>query len=590
MRCLTNYPHLLKSLTHIIVAFSLLAACLLATPLSAQKQEEKQDTISKYERANAEYLFIEAQKFFLLEDYERAQAFLDQSLEIDKNNGAAYFKKAEIGLITEKYDQGIAAIEMAINLEGTNKYYYILAARLHKANNDLPSTARKYELMVANTTGYKEYLLDMVDVYVELEDYEKALSTLELTEQQFDSPGKFAFQKKDLLLALGRTAEAIDQLRQLLDAGQYTAETLEQYSALMILDGKEQEAISFLAAQVAEQPTVVPVLTTLYLKNGQTDLAQPMVSKALSAGTLGNTEALNLVEGLLKLENAESLPVSQQVLEQLLKQQADNTRALELQSQLLTRMSASGEANANMEGEAIALLLKLKEKDPSDYTVWKRILTYEYEQERWKELLKQSEESLDYFPNQGLFYFYYATGSLYAGDPDEVGDLLDQSLRLSASNDSLKSRIYGKRAELALAMDDLEAAKAHFEQAIALLKLPEVVNNYVFQLALRKSDLEAAVALANELSTDYPDQLRFIRTKAFTLFQSARYAQARQTLEEGLQNLPGQDNGRTRELYGDILIKLDLVDEAVAEWQKAKTLGNTSEKLDQKIANKQYFD
>ena len=98
------------------------------------------------------------------------------------------------------------------------------------------------------------------------------------------------------------------------------------------------------------------------------------------------------------------------------------------------------------------------------------------------------------------------------------------------------------------------------------------------------------MALANELSTDYPDQLRFIRTKAFTLFQSARYAQARQTLEEGLQNLPGQDNGRTRELYGDILIKLDLVDEAVAEWQKAKTLGNTSEKLDQKIANKQYFD
>ena len=51
---------------------------------------------SKYDQANAEYLLIEAQKYFLLEDYERAIAFLDKSIDVDEKNHAAWFKATSI--------------------------------------------------------------------------------------------------------------------------------------------------------------------------------------------------------------------------------------------------------------------------------------------------------------------------------------------------------------------------------------------------------------------------------------------------------------------------------------------------------------
>ncbi len=67
------------------------------------------------------------------------------------------------------------------------------------------------------------------------------------------------------------------------------------------------------------------------------------------------------------------------------------------------------------------------------------------------------------------------------------------------------------------------------------------------------------------------------------------YNQAKTLLESGMSQLPQQVDGPTLEQYGDVLMKLDLVDQAVEQWQKAKKLGKTSGKLDQKIANKEYF-
>ena len=126
-----------------------------------EKKEEESKGISKYDRANAEYLMIDAQKFYLLEDYERAIAFLEQSLEIDKDNHAAYFKLGEIYLIERKYDKGLKSIKKAQEIKPNNKFYYILAAQLHKSQNNLQAAASEYELMLKNSTDYREYLLDI---------------------------------------------------------------------------------------------------------------------------------------------------------------------------------------------------------------------------------------------------------------------------------------------------------------------------------------------------------------------------------------------------------------------------------------------
>ena len=120
---------------------------------------------SKYDQANAEYLLIEAQKYFLLEDYERAIAFLDKSIDVDEKNHAAWFKKAEIYLAKNDTKKGVEAIQKAIALSSNNKYYYVLAAELEKANRNPEGAARYYELMASYTPDYQVYLVELANVF-----------------------------------------------------------------------------------------------------------------------------------------------------------------------------------------------------------------------------------------------------------------------------------------------------------------------------------------------------------------------------------------------------------------------------------------
>jgi tetratricopeptide (TPR) repeat protein len=583
----------LKSLTHILLVIVLVFSAISPQEVYAQKKKKDKDEkqeISKYERANAEYLFIEAQKYFLLEDYERSITFLNKSLEIDPGNHAAYFKTAEIHLITERYTQGLEAIAKATALEKENRYYYILAAQLHKAANNLEGAARQYELMVANTSNYKEFLLDMVDIYVALEDYDKALSTLSLTEKAYGTPGKFALQKKELLLTAGKTGEAISYLEQLLKEDPQNLELTEEYITLLSSSGNTPKAVSYLETSSSEIPGNRPMLAILYLKTGQREQAMPLIDQLMTSGTLSVASQLRLMESLIEMVDADNVEATQRYMAQLQSRFPGNTDVLTLQGRLLNTVSQKNLSSASTESQTIEVLAQLKESDPSNLQTWKKLLSYQYRQEDWKSLLENSEESLDYFPNQGILYYYFASALLYTGDADEATDLLNQALRLSSRNDSLKARIYGKQSEIAFENNQAEQAESLYTKAVDLVNHPEIVNNYSFRLALHKIDLEKALQLSTELVNSHAEQLKYIRTRAFVLFQSANYAGARQLLEESFPKLEGQINGQARELYGDILIKLDLIDEAVAQWQKAKTLGNTSEKLSQKIANKEYFE
>lgn len=562
----------MKNSAHLLFLGLSLLLCM-PKPLPAQKEKKG---ISKYDRANAEYLLIDAQKFFLLEDYERALAFLEQSLEVDPHNHAAYFKQAETYLAIEKYDLGLEAIGKAQSLLADNKYYYLLGARLCKEKKDLEGAVKQYELMRTHTLNHKEFLADLADLYVALKNHEKALKTLEDAEKAFGTPGKFMFQKKDLLVQSGRTAEALEYLKSLLDKNQKNPKLLTEYAALMTKAGKESELIRYLEGLPDAQ--AASLLVKHYLRKGFFKKAQLRLTSLLQNNRLGLDEEIELATALAQIASVaqlkapESLPFLKELTEHLLARAPKNAQVLEIQSRLLTLMDSGKTAGEATDSEIYRVWLKLKESDPSNFQNWKHLLEYEYKHGRREALLKNARASLDYFPNQGIFYFYSGTASLYAGEWDEAADLLNQSLRLSFSNDSLKAETLGKLGELSFAMNQPEQAQQHFKKALATLRLPEIINNYSYQLALRQLQPEQALKLAEEARALAPNRLKYISTEAFVHFQQGRYQPARRLMEEGLSRLPQQVNASILKFYGDILMKLNLAELAVAQWQKAKAL------------------
>ncbi len=580
------------------IATLLILGCLLcgisvdafAQKKKKDKKKEQDKEVTKHERANAEYLLIDAQKYFLLEDYKKAQAFLEQSLDVDPKNHAAHFKLAEIHFTTSETDKGLDAITAALNLVKDNKYYYLLAAQLYKQKNDFASAALAYEQMIENTDDYHDYLLDLSDVYVTLGQHKKAIATIETLEQRFGSNGRFALQKVSLFLSADMNKEAIDLVKDLIDSGTDDEEFVLEYANLVSSYRSVQEAIDFLETRERTGKQDL-FLIQLYLDINQGEKAKELMLNAFSSPLVDVENKLVMINDLLEqpdLEQNQALFISlQNTLEE---QYPNNPQVLEMSGRVYLELSeVSGESREDYQKKAIERFIQVKDLNPSDFQVWTRILTAEYDSKNWNQLLEHSNEALDLYPNQGLFYFHNGAANLETANHDDAIDALKQGAKLSLSNSLLKSRILSKEAEVLLSQEDIDEAIKKFEQALSEQNThPEVLNTYSFQLALRKIDLAKALDLSKHLIGFDRSSLDYAFTRGFVLFEAEQFAEAKQMLESVLEENGTGAGGPLLELYGDILFKLNMVDEALTQWQKAKSVGGTSDKIDQKIETKQY--
>lgn len=548
------------------------------------------EELTPYERANSEYLLIEAQKFFLLEDYKRAVAFLDKALEVDQENHAAYFKMAEVQLILGEHTAGLTAIDKAIELQKDNKYYYVLAAQLQKASQNFAGAAQYYELMIANATNYNAYLIEITEVYENLGQLDKALEVLDQSEKGGGLSLDQKSRKVDLLVKTNKGKQAISYLATLFDENPTNSDILYKYAYTLSSNQKTEEAIELLEGHELKTNELILLLADNYQRSGDSEKQKDLILR-IHADREASLSMKTLLLGQWAfsgdLNDKTSIIDSLQV--KMDEDYPDEPLVIENGGLLYTKLAqtSTDDQRTHYENKAVSYFKKLTKLRPGDFQVWNKILGYEYQQQAWDKLAASAEEALDLFPNQAIFYIYLASANQGLQEYDEAESLLRQASRMALSNQLLKSQILGKQAALALATGESEKAMSLFEEAMSLEQVhPESILSYADVLAT--SDAQKSLSLINSVIDSPFKNLQFIRIKAKALFNLTNYSEANTLLTEGLNQFPGQANGKTLELSGDILFKLNLIDEALEQWKAAKAKGNGSDKLDQKIENKQY--
>ena len=114
-----------------------------------------------------------------------------------------------------------------------------------------------------------------------------------------------------------------------------------------------------------------------------------------------------------------------------------------------------------------------------------------------------------------------------------------------------------------------------------------ILNNYSYYLAIRKENLDKAEKMSALLIKNNPTNASFLDTYAWVLFMKSNYREAKKVIEKAIA---GEATATHFEHYGDILFQLNDVNEAVAQWQKARALrGNNNEQLDKKIENRKLY-
>lgn len=577
----------------------LLLLGIFALPGSGVAQKKKrpgEESPQGIRLREAEFYFTEGEKFFILEDYAKALLYYQRSLEINPDNGTVHYKIADVLAKSTKQDDLVKAsisIERALDLDKTNKYFYLLAANIYNSLARFEKAAQAYEDMLDNVKGTEEFLYELAAVYQYANKPEDAIRTYTRAEGVFGLSEISTLQKTRLLLEAGKTKDALAEGEKLLNAFQEEESFVMGLTELLSQKGLRNEAIQYLEKFVQKNETAGTskmLLAGFYRDTQQEEKARPLLTQLFADPSIDVSSKVIVISAYnaelhLAKTKGQTDPEKEAfvtgLFEQLLSTNPESTNVHVVGGDLYLTTGKDREAmkeyaTAAAQGEV-------------SFEVWENLLFVETKLEQWDNAITHSETALEYFPNHAIIYYYNGYSLIRKRMYREAISSLEQAKRLSVSEPKLSSEINGLIGDSYNALKDYVKSDKAYEDALALN--PDnwiVLNNYSFFLSLRKENLDKAEKMSATLIKNNPDNPTFLDTHAWVLYLRQKYKDAKRIIERAIST--GKANASHFEHYGDILYQLGEVDNAVKQWEKARGLNAKSETLNKKIANRKIYE
>lgn len=589
---------LVKKPSCYIVLLTAVLTGLFMTPAVAQKKKKGDgDAVASTRLREAEFYFTEGEKFFILEDYAKALVYYQRALEINPENATIHYKVAEVLASSNKQDDLLRAslsIEQALRLERKNKFFYLLAANIYNNLTRFDKAAQAYESMISEVPGTEEYLYELAVVYQYANKPEEALKVYNRAEGVFGINENASIQKQKILFDQGKTKEGIYEAEKLAkafpDEERYTVGLAEVLSQ----QGQGGQAIITLEKFIAENksaPGACMLLAGLYRDTNQEEKARNLLLTVFDDPDVEITSKL-IVLGTYneELNHDKSKNITDKPKQEF---------ALMLFQKLLTAYPQ--EPNVHILGGDLYLSLTRNTESQTEYLkaiqlgevnyeVWQNLLYLETQLEQFDNVIRHSEQALEYFPNQSMLYYFNGFAQNRKRRYREAVYSLEQAKKLAGSNAALVSEINSMLGDAYNGTREYDKSDQAYEDALSFnANNDAVLNNYSYYLALRKAHLDKADKMASQLVRNNPNNVTYLDTYAWVLFAREKYKEAKKVMERVIAT--GQATATHLDHYGDILFKSGEVDEAVKQWEKARNLlGAANETLNKKIANRKIYE
>lgn len=562
---------------------------MAAIPALAQRKRALPDTSlakagsTTTVRMEEETLFADGMRFLMTDEPTKAVAQFGKVLQKNPNNAAAQYATANALLKTGKTVEAIPFATKAYSLDGDNKFYTLLLAELYVKQKRYGEAEELYEALLKKGAENAEYGVELAAIYLFDDKPDKALDTYNRVERELGLNEEITRQKQRIYLKQNKIDKAVEEAEKLVQSEPGDPDYLLEGAELLIANDRADQAISWIDRALklnSDLPQAHVLLADIYRKKGDMDrvkkeLNQVFANPNLEAGL--KARILSSYVGLTG-ENANAQQDALKMAQDLSKSNPNDPKSQVMVADLLMQQGKKAEAR-----DAYARAARL---DGSVYEVWGALLQLDGELNQVDSLLVHSEQALEVFPTQGLFWYSNGSANLYKRRYQQAVDALEESQKLLAAttNNELKK---GIQAQLGDAYNGLGEHAKSDEAYEAVLKVDplndHVLNNYSYFLSLRNANLPRARQLAEKLVERHPANATYLDTYAWVLYVSKDYAKAKQYLEKALAD-PAGVSGTIIEHYGDVLYQLGERNKAAEQWKRAKAKGGASPDIDKKIA------
>jgi tetratricopeptide (TPR) repeat protein len=523
--------------------------------------------------------FYEALRLKTVGDEEESQKILEWCLKQRPNDDAVLYLLASYAESSRRLSKARDYIKRASEIDPNNIWYVELLSKIQLETDDFTGAENSFRRLLAHDRYNKEWLYYFSETLILNRKYAEAIDIISRLIDETGPVPELVHQRNELLIELKRDQEMLAIMNKIMldypDMPEFTTMLLSYYRSNKKLDEAEKLFFSILS-QNANHTGARIALAELYMLQGSNNKALDQLKIAFESGTLA---VENCVQILIKLMEQQREP-DQKVLELAIILREKNpthfmSHALvgEIYKQL------------GMKKEALASFEKSLELNLDNYNLWEEVIESKYSMKRYAEALKTAEEALGLFPNQPQLYYYAGMSAMHLKNFTEALNFLEMGKDNVVRDASFKAQFELAMAEVFFNQNNLPKARKHLESADYLAPNDKLIlNNRAFLLAKFGVDLDKALSLILVAIKGNENDALFLDTQAWVHFARKEYSEALEYIKKAYNADPR--NAEINEHYGDILFKVNRMDEAVSYWLKARELGDESPELMKKIQTK----
>ncbi len=553
--------------------------------MSGSVNAQKNKRISDSKLREAEFYFTEGEKYFILEDYAKALALFQKSLDINPKNATVYYKIGEVYSKGNDTEKALENAIKALELDGDNKYFYVLVANLYTRNGNFTRAAEVYEQLIEKIDKTEIYLFELAALYLYQQRYDDALATYDKIEKSYGISEEITAQKQKIFIQTNDLNKAIAEGQKLIDFYPDEEAYVIKQAEILITNERKEEAKTLLTNYLVSYPNGYQsrlILAELERREGNIESALAELEIIFDNPDFDPSNKIQLLaEYRSSLKTAELQQLALPLSEILVNAHPEVADAHIVFGDLLQQTEQSEKAKEQYV-KSIAI-------DPSNFGVWQNVIQLHFQLEEIDSVIYKSDMALELFPNQGMLYYFNGIANLQENNNEEAVYSLEQGKRLSSSNLNLLHVFNSMLGDAYNNIGEYEKSDKAYEAALDYDPNNDgVLNNYSYFLSLRKEKLDKAEKMSKSVIDRNPENVTYLDTYAWVLYMREKYKEAKKIMEKAIEI--GGVEAIHYEHYGDILFKMGDIDEAVKQWQVAKGMNPDAELIDKKIADRKLYE
>lgn len=525
-----------------------------------------------------EMAFLNAMKFYLTENHDKAASEFKSILSTFGDNASVFYMLSKTENIQNKYAESLINAKKAYDLDNSN-YFYLqnFIDLLVKNKNYTEAISSVKKLIKLKPTVSNNYFI-LTDLLIIEGKEAEVIKTFDEMEKILGSSEEITQKKQLLLLKRNKVEAALKEGAKFIKK---EPEYLIQQAQIMLQNNRTPEALELLNKSLEENPNffeAYALLSDVFLNQKNKEKNQALLERAIAQNNmLANVKNKILSNQLLILgKNLSESELTNQIIfiDQIIAQHPSEARSYIIKADLLVK-------NRNLINARDTYLIAIK-NDNSTFETWMAIVEIDLKLGLIEDLIKHTEKALELFPNQGFLWYHNGFGHKLKKNYDEAVLAFEEARSLSGKNKDLINHINSNLGDLYQELKLYDKSEYTYEMVLKSNPNNEhVLNNYSLFLATRKKDLAKSSILIETLLANHPKNSDYLDTKAFILFQKEDFIEANSIINLALANTTNPSSN-ILEHKGDIEFKLGQKENAIEYWKKAFVKNPTNKILERK--------